>query len=236
MSLSSATFLLHLPINYSNMKKLKVRPKAIIFDMDGVIVDSMPYHFIAWYEALRPWGVRVSCFEVYAQEGERWETTLKGLLEREKIKPTKKTLKAIFSLRQKIFRRYFKRHIFHGACELLVELKSQGFMLGLVTGSPINEINRILPVKLHKLFDAVVAGNQVKNGKPHPEPYLKAAGLLGFSPQACLVIENAPFGIISAKKAGMPCIAVSTSLPKEYLTDADIIVSKLSQISGYIPL
>jgi beta-phosphoglucomutase len=218
------------------MKKLKTRPGAIIFDMDGVIVDSMPYHFIAWYEALRPWGVRVSCFEVYAQEGERWETTLKGLLKREKIKPTRKVLNAIFTLRQKIFKRYFKRHIFHGACELLVELKKQGFMLGLVTGSPFNEIKRILPVKMLKLFNAIVAGNQVKNGKPHPEPYLRAAGLLGLEPESCLVIENAPFGIISAKKAGMPCIAVSTSLPKEYLTDADIVVSQLNQISIHIPL
>jgi len=218
------------------MKKLKVRPKAIIFDMDGVIVDSMPYHFIAWYEALRPWGVRVSCFEVYAQEGERWETTLKGLLKREKIKPSKKILRAIFKLRQKIFKRYFKRHIFHGACELLVELKGEGFMLGLVTGSPLNEIKRILPVKMRKLFNIIVAGNQVKNGKPHPEPYLRAAGLLRLEPESCLVIENAPFGIISAKKAGMPCIAVSTSLPKEYLVDADIVVNQLNQISGYIPL
>lgn len=204
--------------------------------MDGVIADSMPYHFIAWYEALRPWGVRVSCFEVYAQEGERWETTLKGLLKREKIKPTQKILNAIFSLRQKIFKRYFKRYIFHGAYELLVELRKQGFMLGLVTGSPLNEIKRILPVKLRRLFTAVVAGNQVKNGKPHPEPYLRAAGLLKLRPQACLVIENAPFGIISAKQAGMPCIAVSTSLPKEYLADADIVVSQLNQISSYIPL
>ena len=218
------------------MEKLKVRPKAIIFDMDGVIVDSMPYHFIAWYEALRPWGVRVSCFEVYAQEGERWETTLRGLLKREKIKPTQKVLNAIFTLRQKIFKRYFKRYIFRGAYELLVELKKQGFVLGLVTGSPLNEIKRILPVKLRRLFTAVVAGNQVKNGKPHPEPYLKAASLLGLGPQACLVIENAPFGIISAKQAGMPCIAVSTSLPKAYLADADIVVSQLNQISSYIPL
>ena len=218
------------------MKKLRNRPRAIIFDMDGVIVDSMPYHFIAWYEALRPWGVRVSCFEVYAQEGERWETTLRGLLKREKIKPTQKVLSAIFNLRRKIFKRYFKRYIFHGAYELLVELKKQGFMLGLVTGSPLNEIKRILPVKLRSLFTAIVAGNQVKNGKPHPEPYLRAAGLLGLGPQACLVIENAPLGIISAKQAGMPCIAVSTSLPKEYLSDADIVVSHLGQISGYIPL
>jgi len=218
------------------MKKLQISPEAIIFDMDGVIVDSMPYHFIAWYEALRPWGVRVSCFEVYAQEGERWETTLKGLLKREKIKPTKKILRAIFNKRQKIFRRYFKGHIFHGAGELLVELKGKGFMLGLVTGSPQNEVKRILPVKLLRLFNVVVAGNQVKNGKPHPEPYLMAARLLGVRPQACLVIENAPFGIISAQQAGMPCIAVSTSLPKEYLAAADIVVNQLNQISGQIPL
>ena len=204
--------------------------------MDGVIVDSMPYHFIAWYEALRPWGVSVSCFEVYAQEGERWETTLKGLLKREKIKPTQKILSAIFSLRQKIFKRYFKRYIFHGAYELLVDLRRQGFILGLVTGSPLNEIRRILPVKLLKLFTAVVAGNQVKNGKPHPEPYLRAARLLQLSPKECLVIENAPFGIISAKRAGMACIAVSTSLPKEYLSGADIVVSQLNQISSFIPL
>ncbi|MBU0548071.1 MAG: HAD family phosphatase [Candidatus Omnitrophica bacterium] len=218
------------------MKKLKIRPQAIIFDMDGVIVDSMPYHFIAWYEALRPWGVRVSCFEVYAQEGERWETTLKGLLKREKIKPTQKVLSAIFSLRQKIFKRYFKRFIFHGVYELLVDLRKQGFMLGLVTGSPLDEIKRILPVKLRRLFTVIVAGNQVKHGKPHPESYLRAARLLGLGPKTCLVIENAPFGITSAKQAGMPCIAISTSLPKEYLTAADIVISQLNQVSSHIPL
>lgn len=202
--------------------------------MDGVIVDSMPYHFIAWYEALRPWGVRVSCFEVYAQEGERWETTLKGLLKRQNIKPTRKLLKAIFDLRQKIFKRYFKRYIFPGAGRLLAELKGRGLMLGLVTGSPLNEIQRILPVNLRRLFDVIIAGNQVKNGKPHPEPYLKAARSLGFKPEACLVIENAPFGIISAKKAGMECIAVSTSLPAEYLSGADMIVDCLDRISARI--
>jgi HAD superfamily hydrolase (TIGR01509 family) len=217
------------------MRKLDCKPRAVVFDMDGVIVDSMPYHFIAWYEALRPYGVRVSCFEVYSQEGERWETTLKGLLRREKIKPTQRLLEEIFSLRQKVFRRYFKRHIFHGARELLVELKGKGFMLGLVSGSPLNEIEKILPAGLRGIFDVVVAGNQVKNGKPHPEPYLKAAGLLGLKPEECVVVENAPFGIISAKKAGMPCIAVSTSLPEEYLGRADVIVDRLSRISALIP-
>ncbi|MDD5130184.1 MAG: HAD family phosphatase [Candidatus Omnitrophica bacterium] len=218
------------------MQKLKNRPQAVIFDMDGVIIDSMPYHFIAWYEALRPWGIRVSCFEVYAQEGERWETTLKGLLKRNKIKPTRKVLNTIFALRQKIFKRYFKRFIFYGAYELLADLKKQGFFLGLVTGTPLDGIKKIMPVKMLKLFSAIVAGNQVKNGKPHPEPYLKAASILKVTPAACLVIENAPFGITSAKQAGMTCIAVSTSLPKEYLAAADLVVENLSQILQLIPL
>ncbi len=218
------------------MKKLKVRPKAVIFDLDGVIVDSMPYHFIAWYEALRPWGVRISCFEVYAQEGERWQETLKGLLKRNRIKPERKVLEAIFAARQKIFKRYFKRFIFRGAYELLRDLKKQGFLLGLVTGSPMEEVRKILPAGVLKLFAATVAGNQVKKGKPHPEPYLKAAAGLGLAPRDCLVIENAPFGITSARQAGMPCIAVSTSLPKEYLAGADFTIENLGQIQGLIPL
>ncbi len=216
------------------MKKLNFKPKAIIFDMDGVIVDSMPYHFIAWYEALRPFGVRVSCFDVYSKEGERWDKTLKDLLMQAKIKPSKKILSAIFLSRQKIFKKYFKRFIFKGVDIFLNCLKKPGYQLGLVTGTPTGEIKNILPRKIKNLFDCIVAGDQVKNGKPHPEPYLKAARALGLRPAECLVVENAPLGIEAAKKAGMFCIAVTTSLPKEYLKKADIVVSRLENIANII--
>ena len=111
------------------MPKLKFKPQAIIFDMDGVIVDSMPYHFLAWYEALRPYGVRVSCFDVYSKEGERWENTLKDLLSRAGIKPTPKLLKEIFLKRKKIFKKYFQRYIFKGAKDLLSYLSKEGVSL-----------------------------------------------------------------------------------------------------------
>jgi len=80
----------------------------------------------------------------------------------------------------------------------------------------------------------VVTGDSVKKGKPHPEPYLKAASVLGLRPKQCLVVENAPFGIASAKKAGMFCIAITTSLPRDYLKQADIIVDRLEDITGII--
>jgi beta-phosphoglucomutase len=215
------------------MRRLKGKVRAVVFDMDGVIVDSMPYHFLAWYEALRPLGVRVSCFDVYSKEGERWDKSLKDFLRHAKIKPTRKILKQIFLLRQKIFRKYFKRLLFKGAEEFLNCLKEK-YRLGLVTGTPTVELNRILPKRVKRLFESIVAGDHVKKGKPHPAPYLQAAKNLGVLPRECMVVENAPYGIESAKRAGMFCVAVTTSLPKEYLKKADIVVENLEEISGII--
>lgn len=217
------------------MKKL-LKPKAVIFDMDGVIVDSMPYHFLAWYEALRPYGVRVSCFDVYAKEGERWSKSLKDFLKKEGIIPTKKLLSEIFSFRQKIFKKYFRRFIFKDAECVLRIMKQRGYLLALVTGTPDYEVERILPQKLYRIFDNIVAGNNVKKGKPHPEPYLKAAKMLKVNPNECVVVENAPYGIESAKRAGMYCVAVSTSLPKEFLKKADLVVSRLREIVQFISI
>jgi len=216
------------------MPKLKSKPKAIIFDMDGVIIDSMPYHFLAWYEALRPYGVRVSCFDVYSKEGEKWNDTLKDLFIRSGIKPSLKLLREVFIQRQKIFKKLFQRFVFSGAEKLLASLKGQGYALGLVTGTPKNEVDLILPLKIISLFKVIVSGDQVKKGKPDPEPYLRAAGLFGLSPSSCLVIENAPLGIESAKRAGMSCVAITTSLPKEYLKKADLIINKLQEIPSLI--
>lgn len=216
------------------MPKNALRPRAVIFDMDGVIVDSMPYHFIAWYEALHPYGVRVSCFDVFSKEGERWENSLKDFLNKAGISPNPKILKEIFLKRQRIFRKYFKRFIFKGAPEFLKCLKKKGYSLGLVTGTPMRELSSIMPSGIRGLFDAIVSGDSVKKGKPHPEPYLEASRILGLRPEDCLVVENAPFGIESAKKAGMFCVAITTGLPGEYLRQADITVERLEDIIGLI--
>lgn len=212
------------------------RPKAVILDMDGVIVDSMPYHFIAWYETLIPYGIRLGCFDVYSREGERWNKTLLDFLKIGGIKPTVRLMHKIFRERARIFKKYFKQTIFPGAFEFLSCLKKKGRHLALVTGSPISEVRTILPVRILRLFDVIVAGDQVKHGKPHPEPYLKSVKLLtaknpSLAIKDCLVIENAPLGIRSAKAAGLFCAALTTSLPKPYLKKADLIIDTLAELA-----
>ncbi len=201
-----------------------------MFDMDGVIVDSMPYHFLSWYETLKPLGIRVTWLDIYLKEGEHWEKTLKHLLRGVNIKPTREILDKLFAKRTRVFKNVFKRFIFPGAPLILTRLKRKGYSLGLVTGTPAGEIKKILPLKLKNLFSCIVAGDQVKRGKPHPESYLRAAAVLNVRANKCLVVENAPYGIASAKAAGMFCVGVTTSLPKEYLKAADVVIEELEEI------
>jgi beta-phosphoglucomutase len=216
------------------MKRPKARPVAVICDMDGVIVDSMPYHFLAWYEALRPYGISVRCFDVYMREGERWQRSIEDFLKGSGIKPSKKLFRRVFAARRKLFRNRFKRFIFKGAREFLACLKKKGYMLALVTATTRAGVTEILPKNIERLFDHVVTGDHIVMGKPHPEPYLKAAKALGVKPSECAVIENAPYGVASAKKAGMFCIAITSSLPKEYLKRADVVVDSLAEARIFI--
>lgn len=96
------------------------------------------------------------------------------------------------------------------------------------------QLKKILPDRIQSLFDTIVTGDLVKKGKPHPDPFLKAAADLGLKPSQCLFIENASLGIRLAKAAKMFCAAITTSLPKEYLQMADVVVDKLEDITGLI--
>ena len=117
------------------LKKLKFKPKAVICDMDGVIVDSMPYHFLAWYEALRPLGISVRCFDVYIREGERWQKSLEDFLRGSGISPTKELFKRVFMARKKLFKNRFKRFVFKGAREFLICLKKKGYLSAFAKAS-----------------------------------------------------------------------------------------------------
>ncbi|MGA2090756.1 MAG: HAD family phosphatase [Endomicrobiales bacterium] len=211
------------------------KPEAILFDMDGVIVDSMPYHFISWYEALRPYDVSVTCFDVYKREGENWEKALRALWRPSGRPLTPAIAQDILKAKNALFKQYFKRTIFHCVEDILPCLHSQGYKLALVTGTTHKEMLSILPAALRNLFSTIVTGDMVRRGKPFPDPYLAAAKKINLLPKQCVVVENAPYGIRAAKAAGMFCIALTTSLPAEYLVRADIVINTIKDITHIFP-
>lgn len=201
--------------------------EAVIFDMDGVLVDSMRYHVQAWQETFRPLGVNISSYEVYSREGEDWRKTTRDFLRMGGFRPSASLVNKVFKKRSRIFKEIFKPKIFKGTKTLLVLLKKKALKLGLVTATPQRNVNRMLPASIIGLFDVMVCGGDTKKGKPHPEPYRQALKKLRLKPKDVIVIENAPYGITSCKLAGIRCIAVASSLPRQYLKGADLIVGSL---------
>jgi beta-phosphoglucomutase len=215
------------------MKKIK-NIKAFLFDMDGVLVDSMPYHFISWFEALRKHGVRVTPMDVFCMEGAKWDKVIRFVFKREKKKLTQDLLKKIQNERNLLLKKHFKRYIFSEIPAILKMLKNRGYLTAIVTGSSLFESKKMLPAEIRSLFDTTVAGDMVKRSKPYPDPYLLAAKKLGLKHSQCFVIENAPYGIKSAKAAKIYCAAISTSLPEEYLKQADIVFEHHNELYSFL--
>ena len=209
-----------------NLKKYK----AVLFDMDGVIIDSMPYHFISWFETLKEYNITISPFDIYEKEGEKCEVCVKRFFKRDKIKCDAKIIAEVLKLRDKLYKKYFKVHLFANIEQILIKLKNKGFLLAIVTGSTRQKVVSMLPKKILSKFNVIVSADMIKKGKPYPDSYLTAAKKLRVKPKECIVVENAPYGIKAAKSAKMFCIAVTTSLPKQYLKQADIICKKASEV------
>ena len=214
------------------MKKIKnlKKYKAVLFDMDGVIVDSMPYHFISWFETLKKYNVTVSPFDIYENEGEKSEVCVKRFFKRDNIKCNDKIIAEVLKLRDKLYKKYFKVHLFSDIEQVLNRLKKQGFLLAIVTGSNRDKVKSMLPKKIVSKFDVIIAADMIKRGKPYPDSYLTAAKQLKVKPNECIVIENAPYGIKAAKAAKMFCVTVTTSLPEQYLKQSDLVCKKVSDI------
>ena len=102
--------------------------------------------------------------------------------------------------------------------------------LAIVTGGGRDRVQRLIDEYFRGVFDAVITSDDVQHTKPYPEPYLKAAEKLKVAPANCVVIENAPLGIRSAKRAGMHVIAIETTLDRQFLKEADQITKDMFQV------
>ncbi len=214
------------------MRNIKV--KAVIFDMDGVITNTMPFHYRAWKKVFKEENIIVNEREIYSREGQPGNITVKEIFKEYGLPISSVSIAKILSRKEVLFKKTVRRRFIRGSRQLIHYLKSKGFLLALVTGTARHEVERILPKKLLLHFNVVVTGNEVKRGKPHPEPYLIALKQLRVKPDESVVLENAPFGISSAKRANIMVLAIETSLPKTYLKGADYIFASFKELSRKI--
>lgn len=187
--------------------------KAVFFDMDGVLYDSMKFHANAWTNAMLEQGIPFTLTEAYMNEGRTGHSTIDGVFSREFGRiATEEEKQNIYKLKTKHFESYGNTEVMPFAAEVLEQVQQQGLQISVVTGSAqtslIDNLENHFPGKLDRRL--MVTAYDVKLGKPFPEPYLKALKKSGLQPWQVVVIENAPLGVESGVAAGLFTIAVNT--------------------------
>lgn len=197
--------------------------KAILLDYDGVLADTMPDNHKAWAQAFAEVGAYISPEEYYLLEGSGRLIVAQELSRLHHL--PLENAESIARRKDEIMVQNSSSLLFQGVEEALTEWHKRSILLALVTGASRSRINAKLPPKIRSLLHTIVTSNDVTHTKPHPEPYSKAIARLNLSPESCLVIENAPLGIRSAKASGAKCFAITTTLPRHFLNEADAIFS-----------
>lgn len=198
--------------------------KAVLFDMDGVIFDSMPYHAKSWKEAFREIGIDFPEYKVYLQEGRTGSGTVNDVFTLHKGRlATQQEIDDIYASKCRIFQQCGPVKPMPWMDKLLKALKESGYKIGIVTGSGqkslLDTLDHFYPGIFSK--ERMVTAFDVKKGKPDPEPYLMGLKKVGVEADEAVVVENAPMGVRAARAAGIYTIAVNTGiLEDERLAEA----------------
>ncbi|MDR1370629.1 MAG: HAD-IA family hydrolase [Dysgonamonadaceae bacterium] len=216
--------------------------KAVLFDMDGVLYDSMPSHVRAWSETMSSLGINASEEEFYMHEGRTGHSTIDLLFNRTLGRDaTQEEKESIYASKAKRFVELENADSkpMPGAMEVLEKVRSMGLQRVIVTGSGQETLFGKLDSNFPGIFDKnkMVTAYDVQYGKPHPEPYLMGLGKAGITADEAIVVENAPLGVESAVAAGIRTIAVNTGpLKDQVLKDAgaDIVLSSMQNLSENI--
>jgi HAD superfamily hydrolase (TIGR01509 family) len=204
--------------------------RAIVFDWDGVLVDSGANYYRAYEMVLADAGITTSAREIYLREGQPTGQVLSAILMQHGRAVESQEIQQMVERRRGYDISLGERTFFAGTRDLLERLRNSHYRIGVVTGSSRKSVERLLTTDVAKLFDVIITADDVDRPKPDPEPFTVAASKLNVMPAECLVIENAPFGIRAAREAGCRVIALCTTLRREDLQEADWIALDHSEL------
>lgn len=195
--------------------------RGVLFDMDGVLFDSMPLHVKSWVKVAEESHLHVTEHDVYMNEGRTGASTI-NLFAREQWgrEATDEEVEAFYAEKCRLFNLCPEAPCMPGAAELLAKVRRSGLLIAVVTGSGQGSLLERLNTNYPGIFDPalVVSSRDCKRGKPHPDPYLLGLERAGLRPDEAVVVENAPLGVRAAVAAGIYTVAVNTGpLPDEAL-------------------
>lgn len=203
--------------------------KAVLFDMDGVLVDSENFYMKGTYDWISKKGFKGKFEDVFILVGTTLSGTYKLLYE---MLDEKYSIEEISKMNEEYFSKTnpidYKKIMKNGVVELLSFLKENGVQMALCSSSPMYNIKKVLTdCEIISFFDYIISGEDLKESKPNPEIYLKAMERLKVSPKDCFVIEDSTMGIEAGKRAGVEVIAIRDFLFNQDQTRADYIVDDL---------
>lgn len=206
-------------VRVSSLPVLKPYPfLAVLFDLDGVLIDTTELHYRVWDEFGRGNGFVPSRQQLLATNGRRADETIRLWLGTDL---SDHQIAALTADRETYFNRLLETEpvlAVPGAVEFAHGLRAAGVPMAVATSAtPENARLSLSRIGMGDFFGVVISAADVANGKPHPEPYLKAAERLGVAASGCLVIEDSVSGIRAAKAAGAKCLALATTFPRESL-------------------
>lgn len=205
--------------------------KAYLFDMDGTLVDNMPTHKISWLEWANKEGAEMTEESVW----EKTHGTIREIVARFFPEASEEELFELGERKEALYREMFKPNLklINGLGELLNQAKKAGVKMALATAGDKRNIAFVLDgLEIRSYFDAIVGGEDVSKGKPHPEVFLKAASALGVEPSDCIVFEDAPPGVESAHRAGMRCVLVNPSVPVAQYPNLEHVLAQASDYNN----
>lgn len=208
--------------------------KAVIFDMDGVIIDSEPMHNKAYHDMFDEIGIHVSDELYESFTGQSTINICKRLCDHFNLTETPETLVA---LKRKHYKRFFESNsdltLIDGVLDLIKDYRRNGLTLVLASSAAMTSINQIFErFDLDQYFVAKLSGGDLKASKPHPEIFIKAAEASGFHANECMVIEDSTNGIEAAKAAHIFCVGFDSfhSKNQDY-SKADIVIKDFKDIA-----
>lgn len=219
----------------------RVTPKAALIDMDGTLYDSMKNHTAAWHRLMTEAGIKCTRDEFYLYEGRTGASTINYLIQRELGREaTDEEKENLYKRKTVYFNQLPPVEPMPGAREMVEVLKEVGLQRIIVTGSGQSSLLNRISTDFPGLFseELRVTSRDVKHGKPHPEPFIRAMQLARVTPSQSIVIENAPLGVEAGDRAGAFTIGVTTGpIPREEMVKAGaaIVFDSMPEFAEKLP-